>query len=88
MILIPTWNIVTQGCPTESLPYAFQIVSIIAFLLTGDILFKALLYIGVDPQSEHEMAPTPRPSSLREEHLAVTSVESCSSCAGLTACLA
>ncbi|EDR07660.1 uncharacterized protein LACBIDRAFT_327540 [Laccaria bicolor S238N-H82] len=31
--------------------------SIVAFLLAGDVLFKALLYIGVDPQSEHETAP-------------------------------
>ncbi|EDR02957.1 uncharacterized protein LACBIDRAFT_307868 [Laccaria bicolor S238N-H82] len=42
----------------ESLPHALQIVSIVAFLLAGDVLFKALLYIGVDPQSETEVAPT------------------------------
>lgn len=34
----------------ESLPHALQIVSTVAFFLGGDALFKALLYIGVDPQ--------------------------------------
>ena len=39
-------------CPLESLPHAVQIESIVALFLAGDALFKALLYIGVDPQSQ------------------------------------
>ncbi|KIJ94967.1 hypothetical protein K443DRAFT_134564 [Laccaria amethystina LaAM-08-1] len=42
----------------ESLPHALQIASIVAFFVAGDALFKALLYIGADPQSGGGIAPT------------------------------
>lgn len=45
---------VTSSLIYESLPPAVQKASIVAFFLAGDVVFKALLYIGVDLEDRAE----------------------------------